>query len=67
MCDVLRWLVDTRILGYGQDILAVVDQITDKPVTTIINTHTHYDHSGGNVEFPDTVDFVVHENTVAFR
>ena len=58
-------LVDTKILGYGQDILAEVDQITDKPVTTIINTHTHYDHSGGNVEFPDTVDFVVHENTLA--
>lgn len=58
-------LVDTKILGYGQDILAEVGQITDKPVTTIINTHTHYDHSGGNVEFPDTVDFVVHENTLA--
>ena len=58
-------LVDTKIFGYGQDILAEVRQITDKPVTTIINTHTHYDHSGGNVEFPDTVDFVVHENTLA--
>ena len=58
-------LVDTKILGYGQDILAEVQQITDKPVTTIINTHTHYDHSGGNVEFPDTVEFVVHENTRA--
>lgn len=58
-------LVDTKILGYGQDILAKVQQITDKPVTTIINTHTHYDHSGGNVEFPDTVEFVVHENTRA--
>ncbi len=58
-------LVDTKIFGYGQDILAQVRQITDKPITTIINTHTHYDHSGGNVEFPDTVNFVVHENTLA--
>ena len=58
-------LVDTKINGYGQDILAEVGKITDKPVTTIINTHTHFDHSGGNVEFPDTVDFVVHENTLA--
>ena len=57
-------LVDTKINGYGQDILAEVAKITDKPVTTIINTHTHYDHSGGNVEFPDTVDFMVHENTL---
>jgi cyclase len=58
-------LVDTKINGYGQDIIAAVGKITDKPVTTIINTHTHYDHSGGNTEFPDTVDFVVHENTLA--
>ena len=58
-------LVDTKINGYGQDIIAHVAGITDKPITTVINTHTHFDHSGGNVEFPDTVDFVVHENTRA--
>ena len=29
------------------------------------NTHTHYDHSGSNPEFPDTVNFVAHENTAA--
>ena len=58
-------LVDTKIRGYGQDILAEVRTITDKPVTTIINTHTHWDHTGTNTEFPDTVDFVVHENTRA--
>ena len=58
-------LVDTKINGYGQDIIAEVAKVTDKPVTTIINTHTHYDHSGGNTEFPDTVDFVVHDNTLA--
>ena len=58
-------LVDTKILGYGQDILAQVGELTDKPIVRIINTHTHYDHSGGNVEFADTVDVVVHENTLA--
>jgi len=58
-------LVDTKILGYGQDILSEVQELTDKPIVRIINTHTHYDHSGGNVEFADTVDFVVHENTLA--
>ena len=58
-------LVDTKINGYGQDILAHVATITDKPITTVINTHTHFDHSGGNTELPDTVNFVVHENTRA--
>ena len=58
-------LVDTKINGYGQDILAHVATVTDKPITTVINTHTHFDHSGGNTELPDTVNFVVHENTRA--
>lgn len=58
-------LVDTKIAGYGQSIIDHVAKITHLPVTTIVNTHTHYDHSGTNVEFPDTVDFVVHENTLA--
>ncbi len=55
-------LVDTKLSGYGPDILAEVRKITSKPVTTIINTHTHFDHSGANTEFPDTVDYVAHEN-----
>ena len=58
-------LVDTKIKGYGADILASVREITDMPVTTIINTHTHWDHSGSNPEFPDTVNIVTHENTAA--
>ncbi len=58
-------LVDTKIAGYGSDIMAKIREVTDQPVTRIINTHTHYDHTGTNTEFPDTVDFVVHENTRA--
>ncbi len=35
--------------GIG-DIKAVVDRLTDKPVR-IINTHSHFDHIGGNYQF----------------
>lgn len=58
-------LVDTMLAGAGRGILAQVKSVTDKPVTTIINTHTHFDHSGSNNEFPSTVEFVAHENTRA--
>ena len=34
-------------------------------MTTIINTHTHGDHTGGNEGFPATVDILAHENTKA--
>lgn len=56
-------LVDTKNPGWGQPLLDKVKTLTDKPVTTVINTHTHYDHVSGNVEMPAVVDIVAHENT----
>ena len=38
-------LVDTKLPGWGQVILDRIKTVTDKPVTTIINTHTHDDHT----------------------
>src|SRR5688572_28486899 len=56
-------VVDTKNPGWGAPILAKIQELSPKPVTTIINTHSHGDHVSGNVEFPATVDIVVHENT----
>ena len=56
-------VVDAKNPGWGQPILDKIKTLTDKPVTTLINTHTHGDHVSGNVEFPATVDIVVQENT----
>jgi len=56
-------VVDTKLAGWGQPILSKIKELTPKPVTTIINTHSHGDHVSGNVEFPSTVDIVAHENT----
>jgi cyclase len=58
-------VVDTKNPGWGKPILDKIRELTDKPVTMIINTHTHGDHVSGNVEFPPTVDVVTHENTRA--
>ena len=56
-------VVDAKNPGWGQPILDKIKELTPKPVTTLINTHTHGDHVSGNVEFPATVDVVVQENT----
>ena len=56
-------LVDTKYAGYGQAILDQVKTVTDKPITHIINTHTHGDHVGANDFFPASVEIVTHENT----
>ncbi len=56
-------VVDAKNPGWGQPILDKIKELTNKPVTTLINTHTHGDHVSGNVEFPATVDIIVQENT----
>lgn len=58
-------LVDTMLPGAGKTLLARVRAVTDKPVTMVINTHTHYDHSGSNNELPANIEFVAHEGTRA--
>ena len=58
-------VVDTKNPGWGQPILDKIKGLTDKPITMIINTHTHGDHVSGNVEFPATVDVITQENTKA--
>ncbi len=56
-------VVDTKNPGWGQPILAKIKELTNKPVTTIINTHTHGDHVSGNVAFPTAVQIVTQSNT----
>ena len=59
-------LVDTKLPGWGQPIIQKLRTITPKPVTTIINTHAHFDHASGNVEFPPNVEIVTHQNTKTY-
>src|SRR6266513_3158277 len=56
-------VVDAKNPGWGTPILDKIKELTNKPVTTLINTHTHGDHVSGNVEFPATVDIIVQDNT----
>jgi len=58
-------VVDSKNPGWGQPLLDKIKELTANPVTHLINTHTHFDHVSGNVEFPATVEVVAHENTAA--
>ena len=59
-------LVDTKLANNGEAIMGQVKTVTDKPVTMIINTHTHPDHNGSNDYFKaarPSIEVVTHENT----
>ena len=56
-------IVDTKLANWGQAILDKVKTVSDKPISLIINTHTHPDHTGSNEFFGPTVDVVAQENT----
>lgn len=58
-------VVDTKLAGWGPQILEKIKGVTDKPITTIINTHTHGDHVGSNEFFDPSVEIIVQENTAA--
>ena len=59
-------LVDTKLPGWGQPLLQKLKTLTPKPVTTVINTHSHFDHVSGNVDMPANVEVVTHENAKTY-
>ncbi|HET9831101.1 MAG TPA: MBL fold metallo-hydrolase [Vicinamibacterales bacterium] len=58
-------IVDAKLPGFGQTIVDRVKSVTSKPITRIINTHTHNDHTGSNEFFGASIESIVQENTKA--
>jgi len=58
-------LVDTKLANNGAAILQQVRKVTDRPVTLIVNTHSHGDHVGSNAEIVSggSIEVVAHANT----
>ena len=54
-------IVDDQFAPLADKIRAALKGITDKPLRFIINTHYHFDHTGGNLPFHDAT-IVAHDN-----
>ena len=58
-------VVDSKLPGYGQQIIDQIRTVTDKPILAMFHTHTHNDHAGSTPEFADTIEVITHENIKA--
>jgi cyclase len=57
------FLIDDQFAPLSEKITAAIAKITPKPVRFIVNTHWHFDHTGGNENFARAgVIIVAHEN-----
>jgi glyoxylase-like metal-dependent hydrolase (beta-lactamase superfamily II) len=57
------FMIDDQFAPLTPKILAAIKEITDKPVTYLINTHWHGDHTGGNENMEKEGALIVaHEN-----
>ena len=58
-------LIDSKTSPLAQAVVDAVGLVTDRPITTIINTHAHIDHTGGNVALPTVASIIAHKRTRA--
>ena len=57
------FLVDDEFAPLSERVSAAIAKITAKPVKFLLNTHWHYDHTGGNGNFGKAGSIIVaHEN-----
>ncbi len=59
-------IVDSHVTpAAGAALLDSIAVVTDKPVTTVVNSHFHYDHAYGTQAFGDDLQVIGHEYTRA--
>lgn len=58
-------VIDTKLAGNGPALLEAIRGISTDPRVTVINSHSHADHTGNNASFPQSARFISHVNTRA--
>jgi glyoxylase-like metal-dependent hydrolase (beta-lactamase superfamily II) len=59
-----KLLIDSEIVSARSEVSAALSRINGDPIKCLINTHWHFDHTGGNEWMHDAgATIVAHENT----
>lgn len=61
------FVVDDQFAPLTPKILAAIAELTNKPVRFIVNTHWHWDHTGGNEELGKTGALILAHDNVRRR
>lgn len=63
-CDGEAVLVDTKMPGFGGVLRRETKEVSGAAIRTVINTHHHRDHVGGNDAFTRDCVVMMHENGI---
>jgi glyoxylase-like metal-dependent hydrolase (beta-lactamase superfamily II) len=58
-------IVDCKYESVADELLGVIRSISAKPITCVINTHYHADHTGGNRAIVGDAEIIMHPNCKA--
>ena len=59
-------MIDGQFAESASEVKAAIRTVTDKPITYLVNTHWHGDHTGGNAAFAkEDATIIAHDNVRA--
>ncbi|MET0551812.1 MAG: MBL fold metallo-hydrolase [Vicinamibacteria bacterium] len=57
------FVVDTMVAEFAPELAAVLGGLSDRPIRLVVDTHTHFDHVGGNRVFAERAPIAAHART----
>lgn len=61
------FMIDDKFAKLSDEIKDEISKISDKPIKYLVNTHFHFDHTGGNENFGKTGSVIVGHDNVRKR
>ncbi len=56
-------VVDTMVTEFAPELRAAVSRLSDRPIRFVVDSHAHFDHTGGNAVFGPVAPIIAHRAT----